>query len=110
MLLLLLPLAVLALVITLLWNRRASSTKTSAHLDFPIALRLHGRKVLMVGAGPISERRVQQLIEVGAQVHVVAPHATKLIEQLAEQGQLLWSKRTFEECDCQEPLIAFAAT
>ncbi|MFL5319416.1 MAG: bifunctional precorrin-2 dehydrogenase/sirohydrochlorin ferrochelatase, partial [Myxococcaceae bacterium] len=103
------PVILLALGFTLLRRPRAA-TSTSAQLDFPIALRLHGRQVLMVGAGPISERRVQQLLEVGAHVHVVAPQATKLISELAAAGKLRWSQRAFEESDCAEPLIAFAAT
>ena len=42
-------------------------------LDFPIALRLEDRPVLLVGAGKIASARLLQLVEVGARVHVVAP-------------------------------------
>lgn len=39
----------------------------------PVGLRLQGRNVLVVGAGPIAARKTQALLAQGALVHVVAP-------------------------------------
>jgi len=44
---------------------------------YPLFLRLTGKPVLVVGAGPVAARRVQGLLAEGAVVTVVAPHAAE---------------------------------
>ena len=41
--------------------------------SYPAMLRLAGRPVLVVGAGPVAVRKVESLLESGAAVTVVAP-------------------------------------
>ena len=48
----------------------------SSHPDYPITLDLRAKRVLVVGAGPVAERRVAGLLAAGAVVEVVAPAAT----------------------------------
>lgn len=91
-------------------DERAPRASTAVPLDFPVALRLHGRKVLVVGAGVVAERRIQQLVEVGAEVHVVAPQASEAVRALAARGEVRWSERAFDAADCRDVLIAFGAT
>src|SRR5690242_7353284 len=79
-------------------------------LDFPIALRLEGQRVLLVGGGKIATGRLSQLLEVGARVHVVAPEASAPIVQLAAEGQIRLSKRGFEPGDCEGAFVVFSAT
>lgn len=43
---------------------------------FPLHLDLAGRRVLVVGAGPVAVRRVRALLAAGAQVEVVAPRCS----------------------------------
>src|SRR5215470_5279284 len=43
---------------------------------YPLSLRLEGRRVLVVGGGPVALRRVAGLRAAGAQVVVVAPRLT----------------------------------
>jgi len=38
-----------------------------------LLLDLHGRRVVVVGGGPVAARRAARLVEDGADVHVVAP-------------------------------------
>jgi uroporphyrin-III C-methyltransferase/precorrin-2 dehydrogenase/sirohydrochlorin ferrochelatase len=66
---------------------------------FPLFLKLAGRKVLVVGAGPVALGKVQALLEAGAQVSVVAPEAVPEIASLAEQGNISLSRRSFEASD-----------
>jgi precorrin-2 dehydrogenase/sirohydrochlorin ferrochelatase len=79
-------------------------------LDFPIALRLEGRQVLLVGAGKIATGRLLQLLEVGAKVHVVAPTVSDEIERLVASGAVRLSRRGFEPVDCEGAAIVFSAT
>jgi uroporphyrin-III C-methyltransferase/precorrin-2 dehydrogenase/sirohydrochlorin ferrochelatase len=51
-------------------------------------LRLSGRAVLVVGAGPIAARKIDALLDSGAAVTVVAPHVHPEIEQLAAAGRV----------------------
>ncbi|HEY2172476.1 MAG TPA: uroporphyrinogen-III C-methyltransferase [Mycobacteriales bacterium] len=45
-------------------------------VGYPVVLDLTGRRVVVVGAGPVAERRVAGLRDAGADVHVVAPVVT----------------------------------
>ena len=42
-------------------------------IDFPVCLRLRGKRVLLIGAGNIAEGRALQLLEAGARLRVIAP-------------------------------------
>lgn len=76
---------------------------------FPIFLKLEGRPVLLVGAGPIGEAKVGGLLSAGAAVTVVAPDATDTIRQLAESGTLVWRRREFEAADLDGVALVIAA-
>lgn len=52
-----------------------------SHEIYPLGLKVAGRLVVVVGGGPVAARRVRSLVEAGARVRVVAPHAV-----LDEQG------------------------
>jgi uroporphyrin-III C-methyltransferase/precorrin-2 dehydrogenase/sirohydrochlorin ferrochelatase len=55
---------------------------------YPAMLRLTGRAVLVVGAGPIAARKVEALLDSGATITVVAPHVHHEIEALAVAGRI----------------------
>ncbi|MEI2642785.1 MAG: uroporphyrinogen-III C-methyltransferase [Candidatus Nanopelagicales bacterium] len=59
---------------------------------YPIFLRLTGRRVLVVGAGPVAARRVTGLLAEGADVTVVAPEVSEGFPSPVEQ-------RDFEPSD-----------
>ncbi|WP_125773733.1 uroporphyrinogen-III C-methyltransferase [Antribacter gilvus] len=50
---------------------------------YPLGLRLSGRRVLVVGGGPVAARRARGLVEAGAVVRVVAPEACEELASLA---------------------------
>jgi len=56
--------------------------------SYPVMLRLAGRAVLVVGAGPIAARKVEALLDAGATVIVVAPVVHPEIESLAAAGRV----------------------
>jgi siroheme synthase-like protein len=77
---------------------------------FPLFLKLAGRRVLVVGAGPIAERKIDDLVAVGARVTVVAPSATERVRLLATRGRLVWLARPFERGDAHGAWLVVSAT
>jgi len=77
---------------------------------FPANLLLHGRRVLVVGAGRIAARKTEGILEVGGDVHVVAPRVGDEIRALADAGRLTVSEREFTGTDLDDAWLAFAAT
>ncbi|MGQ0507127.1 MAG: precorrin-2 dehydrogenase/sirohydrochlorin ferrochelatase family protein, partial [Myxococcaceae bacterium] len=86
---------------------RAAPGTLIMDLDFPIALRLKDRPVLVVGAGKIAEGRVHQLLEVGARVSVISPEAT---EALRGNPAVRLSLRPYQLGDCAGAFIVFTAS
>jgi len=76
---------------------------------FPIFVKLEGRPVLLVGAGPVGESKIGGLLSSGAVVTVVAPEATAAIRQLAECGTISWHQREFDPNDLDGITLVVAA-
>ncbi|NNG19244.1 uroporphyrinogen-III C-methyltransferase [Naumannella sp. ID2617S] len=75
---------------------------------FPLTVQLRGRRVLAVGGGPVSARRVRLLVEAGADVQLVAP---ELCEDLAElTDRLTWQAREFRPEDLTGAWFVHTAT
>lgn len=55
---------------------------------FPIALRLEGRRCLVVGGGMVAAKRIASLLEAGAEVTVVAPTACAEIHEWAKSKRV----------------------
>jgi precorrin-2 dehydrogenase/sirohydrochlorin ferrochelatase len=77
---------------------------------FPIFMKLEGRRVLVAGAGPVAEQKLDGLLRAGADLHVVAPEATGLVQQLARDGRLRWSQREYVVSDLDRVALVIAAT
>jgi uroporphyrin-III C-methyltransferase/precorrin-2 dehydrogenase/sirohydrochlorin ferrochelatase len=52
---------------------------------FPVFLRLTGRRVLVVGGGPVAASKLNALLDAGASITVVAPEVTPEIETAARR-------------------------
>ena len=76
----------------------------------PLGLRMRGRRVLVVGGGPVALRRVSSLVDVGADVVIVAPDAVDALSDLATRGQIAWYARVFEPSDVDGVWLAMACT
>ncbi|MBE1484528.1 uroporphyrinogen-III C-methyltransferase [Plantactinospora soyae] len=66
---------------------------------YPLALRLDGRRVLVVGGGAVATRRVPALLEARARVVLVAPELTPALQAHVDAGRLEWVARRFEPAD-----------
>ncbi|MFB6394536.1 uroporphyrinogen-III C-methyltransferase, partial [Polymorphospora sp. 2-325] len=69
---------------------------------YPLALRLAGRRVLVVGGGAVATRRVPALLDAGAEVLVVAPRLTPALRAYVDAGRVGWADRRFEPSDVDD--------
>lgn len=75
-----------------------------------VGLELRGRRVVVVGAGTVAQRRLSRLLATGADIVVVSPEATPAVEGMAEAGQLAWRRRPYADGDLDGAWYALAAT
>jgi len=77
---------------------------------FPAFLDLRARRCLVVGGGPIAERKVHGLLECGARVIVVSPTLVAGLAQLAAIGRIEHRPRVFRKIDARGCVLVIAAT
>jgi uroporphyrin-III C-methyltransferase/precorrin-2 dehydrogenase/sirohydrochlorin ferrochelatase len=71
---------------------------------------LEGRRVLVVGGGPVALRRVAGLRAAGAQVVVVAPRLTPALADLAARGLITAHQRGYQPGDLDGAWLVLACT
>lgn len=81
-------------------------TPDSAHPVFPVALRLSGRKCLVVGSGREAARRTRDLLEAGARVWLIAADPDPALAGLTADPQVTLERRDFEEPDLDGVWVA----
>ena len=74
---------------------------------FPVFLKLEGRPVLVVGAGPVAAGKLRPLLDAGARVTVVAPEVVDEIAALAPEVNIV--RRPFEPADVEGVWYVVAA-
>jgi precorrin-2 dehydrogenase / sirohydrochlorin ferrochelatase len=77
---------------------------------YPMFLDLHGRHVLVVGAGEVGTRKTEGLLAAGAIVTIISPQASKKVTQWASERKVYYLQRLYCEGDLKGYFIAFAAT
>ncbi|QGF24636.1 precorrin-2 dehydrogenase/sirohydrochlorin ferrochelatase family protein [Raineyella fluvialis] len=75
---------------------------------FPLALDLAGRRVVAVGGGPVSARRVRDFLAAGADVHVVSPELCPELEAML--GDLTWHPHRYRDGDLTGAWLVHTAT
>lgn len=78
--------------------------------EYPIRVDLEGKRVVVVGGGSVAERRVERLVDAGADVRVVAPEVTDRLEAQTQSGRIDWEDRRYREGDLRGARLVFAAT
>jgi uroporphyrin-III C-methyltransferase / precorrin-2 dehydrogenase / sirohydrochlorin ferrochelatase len=75
-----------------------------------VGLDLAGRRIVVVGAGTVAQRRLPRLIAAGADVLLVAPKATPAVEAMATGGELRWEVRGYADGDLKGAWYALACS
>lgn len=77
---------------------------------FPAFLRLDGRKVLVVGAGPVAASKLGALIDSGAKIEVVSPEVSPEFQrELDRRPEISLHLRNFEPADLDGTWFVVAA-
>ena len=76
---------------------------------YPLALRMEGRLAVVVGAGPVAERRVAGLRVAGADVLVVAPDISASLAGLAARGLIRTRQGSYQAADLDGAWLVLAA-
>lgn len=83
-------------------------TKSGApHDPYLVGVDLRGRRVVLVGAGSVVQRRLPPLLAAGARVEVIAPEATPAVESTPG---IIWHRRPYTTGDLHGAWYAIAAT
>mgnify|MGYP001353847085 CR=1 FL=1 len=77
---------------------------------YPAYLELRGHPCVVIGGGPIAERKVTTLLDAGARVTVVSPALTPALAALAETHEILHHERPYRHGDLAGAWLAYAAT
>ena len=77
---------------------------------YPIYLNLKNRRVVVIGGGPVAERKVESLTGTGAFVVVISPEVTSQLEALAQSNRIQLHRRQYAAGDCIGAVLVFSAT
>ena len=94
-------------------SQAASATPSTAAADtpiYPLSLRLAGRRVLVVGGGPVALRRVAGLRAADAEVVVVSPRLTPALDDMAARGLITAYRRAYQPGDLDGAWLVHACT
>ena len=77
---------------------------------YPILLDLHGKKAIVVGGGQIAQRKIETLLEYGADVQVIARELSPALKDHVEAGRITWIGIEYDERDLSGAVLIIAAT
>ena len=76
----------------------------------PVNLLVRGRRVVVVGAGRVAARKIEPLLDLGAEVRVIAPAVGAEVRAWADQGRCSLAEREFAPGDLDGAWLALTAT
>lgn len=81
-----------------------------SHAYYPVFLDLRGRLAVVVGGGSVAERKIETLIEYGADVTCIAPLVTPGLDALVAQGLITHEERGYVRGDLAGAFLVVCAT
>jgi precorrin-2 dehydrogenase / sirohydrochlorin ferrochelatase len=77
---------------------------------YPVYLNLKSKRVVVIGAGEVAERKVESLLDTGATIVVISPEFTARVASLADQKRIELQRRPYVVGDCAGAALIFSAT
>ena len=81
--------------------------------DFPLFIKMDGRKVMVIGGGSVALRKIRILTDYGADIRIISGEVRDELEMLAEAGRLEWQKENLTEnhlSDLDEAFLVICAS
>lgn len=78
--------------------------------NYPLTLRVGGKKVVVVGGGHVATRRALALVEADALVTVIAPTISDSLSSSVGRGEVTWIDRPYESGDLEGAWLVQTAT
>lgn len=78
--------------------------------NFPLTLRVAGRRVVVVGGGHVATRRALSLVAAGAKVTVISPIISDSLKSAVGRGDVNWLQRVYQPGDLDGAWLAQTAT
>lgn len=81
--------------------------------DFPLFIKMDGRRVIVIGGGSVALRKVRILTDYGADIRIISGEVRDELEMLAEAGRLEWQKENLTEnhlSDLDEAFLVICAS
>jgi precorrin-2 dehydrogenase/sirohydrochlorin ferrochelatase len=77
---------------------------------YPVNLLLENKKCLIIGGGKVAARKVDNLLEAGTEITVIANEICSHIRNYAQSGLIKLLERDFEFSDLDEAFLVYIAT
>jgi siroheme synthase-like protein len=77
---------------------------------YPVNLLVSGRRCVVVGAGRIAARKIEALVDAGAEVHVIATELGSEVREWRDAGRVTADERAFAPEDLDGAWLATTAT
>ncbi len=77
---------------------------------FPVNLDISNRLCIVIGGGPVAERKSISLLECGARLRIISPDLTAELAVLREAGKFQWQNRVYKHGDLEGAFLVIAAT
>ena len=77
---------------------------------YPIMLDLKDKKCLVVGGGSVATRKIRHLLDVEADVHIIAKNLTSEIQKLVDEERVKYVGQLYDPSHINQTWLVFAAT
>ena len=77
---------------------------------YPVFLDIRDARVLVVGGGTVAQRKIETLLDYGADIHVVSRELTDALARLIASGRVHLLAEQFDETHLDGAFIVFSAT
>ena len=78
--------------------------------DYPINLRIAGKKCIVIGGGDVACRKVKSLLAAGVEVTVLSPELTTELAEMVEKKQFNYIARPYQKGDLDGFFLVICAT
>lgn len=91
-------------------ERASAANQLPVSAGYPLTLDVSGRRVVLVGGGPVAARRATALVASGADVVVIAPWLCEELAELVAAGRVGWHGRDYTSGDLAGAWLVHTAT